>query len=63
MISIHHNYACDSLEKLETEVNHELKKIDDWLKLNRLTLKHQKTSYIVINKYFRLPIRLHLILH
>ena len=38
------------------EVNLELKKIDNWLKLNRLGLNLRKTSYIFINNYPQLPI-------
>ena len=49
--------SCDSLEKLETKVNLELKKMGNWLKLNKLTLNLQKNSYIFINKYFQLPIK------
>ena len=47
----HLSCTCDSLENLETEVNLELKKIDNWLKLNMPTLKLQKTFYIRITKY------------
>ena len=38
----HLSFACDSMEKLETEVNLELKTIDNWLKLNKLMFNLQK---------------------
>ena len=53
----HLSCTCDSLENLETEVNLELKKIDNRLKLNMPTLNLQKTFYIRITKYPRLPIK------
>ena len=39
-----------NLHDLETTMNCELAKIDIWMKLNKLSLNYNKTTYIVINK-------------
>ena len=39
-----------NLDKLEKRVNYELRKIDYWLRKNKLLLNYVKTNYMIINK-------------
>ena len=45
--------ANSILNKLENRVNHELQKIDYWLRKNKLSLNYVKTNYMIINKQLR----------
>lgn len=39
-----------NLQHLEENVNNELVKIDQWLRMNKLTLNYSKSNYMLINK-------------
>ena len=39
-----------NLDKLETRVNYELRKIDYWLCKNKLSLNYVKANYMIINE-------------
>ena len=42
--------ADSNLNNLENRVNHQLNKIDYWLRKNKLSLNYVKTNYMIINK-------------
>ena len=44
-------YEADTIIKLETVINKELKKLDTWLIVNRLSLIITKTNFIVFHPY------------
>ena len=44
-------YEAESPEKLELVINKELKKLQTWLVVNRLTLNIDKTNFIVFHPY------------
>ena len=46
----------DNLAKLECRVKAQLRHIDLWLKQNKLTLNHSKTTYSLFNKQPHVPI-------
>ena len=46
----------DNLAKLECRVNAQLRHIDLWLKQNKLTLNHSKTTYLLFNKQPHVPV-------
>ena len=39
----------ENITTLQTEINKELKKIDNWMKCNKLSLNYSKTSYMLIS--------------
>ena len=43
-------YSVESLETLNVKINNELKKIDHWLKSNKLTVTYSKTKFMVFLK-------------
>ena len=43
-------YSHKSIHQLFTKVNSELKKTDDWLKANKLSLNNKKTKYKLFHK-------------
>ena len=45
---------------IDTKLNHELSKVSDWLKLNKLSLNVQKSKYIVFHKSQKVIHPLHL---
>ena len=57
-------YEADTIKKLETVINKELKKLDTWLIVNRLSLNITKTNFIVFHPYNKpLKQRITLIIH
>ena len=44
-------YEAESPDKLEQVINKELKKLDTWLVVNRLSLNIDKTNFIVFHPY------------
>ena len=44
-------YEAESLNKLETIINKELKKLHTWLIVNRLSLNIDKTNFLVFHPY------------
>ena len=46
----------DNLAKLECRVNAQMRHMDLWLKQNKLTLNHSKTTYLLFNKQPHVPV-------
>ena len=44
-------YEADTIKKLDTVINKELKKLDTWLIVNRLSLNITKNNFIVFHPY------------
>ena len=44
-------YEAETMKKLETVINKELKKLDTWLIVNRLSLNIAKTNFLVFHPY------------
>ena len=44
-------YEAETLKKLETVINRELRKLDTWLIVNRLSLNIAKTKFLVFHPY------------
>ena len=44
-------YEADNLDKLESTINKELKKLHTWLIVNRLSLNIEKTNFVVFHPY------------
>ena len=44
-------YEAETIKKLETIINKELKKLDTWLIVNRLALNIAKTNFLVFHPY------------
>ena len=42
-----------NIKQLEKEVNTEVKKINDWTCLNKLSINHTKTEFLLITKFKR----------
>ena len=42
-------YECDDLNKLQTTINKELKKLYEWLCINRLSLNISKTNFVIFH--------------
>ena len=47
----HIYYKADNMEKLETVINKELRKLGTWLIVNRLSLNIDKTNYLIFHPY------------
>ena len=43
-------FSSKSISALEQKMNDELKNVDAWIKTNKLSLNHNKTEYMIINK-------------
>ena len=43
-------YEAETMKKLETVINKELKKLDMWLIVNKMVLNIAKTQFLTINK-------------
>ena len=50
-------YEAESIKKLETVTNKELRKLDTWLTVNRLSLNIAKTNFLIFHPYNK-PINL-----
>ena len=48
-------YEADNLKKLESTINKELKKLHNWLIVNRLSLNINKTNFVVFHPYNKPP--------
>ena len=44
-------YEADNMEKLETVINKELRKLGTWLIVNRLSLNIDKTNFLIFHPY------------
>ena len=44
-------YANKNMNTLETVVNKEIKKIQEWLIVNKLTINLKKSSYVIFGHY------------
>ena len=44
------NMSDANLESLQSRVNCELNKINNWFSRNKLSLNYQKSNYVLINK-------------
>ena len=55
--------ADGNLNNLENRVNHQLHKIDYWLRKNKLSLNYVKTNYMIINKQPRTKVDCEFNLH
>ena len=55
--------ANSNLNNLENRVNHQLHKIDYWLRKNKLSLNYVKTNYMIINKQPRTKVDCEFNLH
>ena len=44
-------YKADNMEKLETVINKELRKLGTWLIVNRLSLNIDKTNFLIFHPY------------
>ena len=44
-------YEAESMKKLETVINKELRKLDTWLIVNRLSLNIAKTNFLIFHIY------------
>ena len=44
-------YEAETVQKLETVINRELRKLDTWLIVNRLSLNIAKTKFVVFHPY------------
>ena len=44
-------YEAESIKKLETVINKELRKLDTWLIVNRLSLNIAKTNFLIFHPY------------
>ena len=40
----------DTTKNITSEINNELSKINEWLKINKLSLNKSKTKYMITNK-------------
>ena len=44
------SYSCDNISKLQTEINNELKSINQWRKINKLSVNFSKSNYMIFSK-------------
>jgi hypothetical protein len=47
--------CSDSINNLEEALNSEMKNIQQWLLSNKLTLNIEKTEYMIIGKFKKIP--------
>ena len=43
----------DTIERIQTKINKELSKINDWLKINKLSLNLRKSKHMICKKNTR----------
>ena len=43
-------FSANNLKELQTRINFEMKKVEDWMSGNKLSLNHTKTNFMLINK-------------